>query len=117
MCRTPGLNLLTGPGNDSVSITNLVASGAQMILFTTGRGNPLGTAVPTVKLATNTALAVRKRDWIDFNAGTLAEGEPFHAVHDNLWRYLLDVASGRARTKNEESGYREIAIFKNGVTL
>lgn len=117
VCRTPGLNLLTGPGNDSVSITNLVASGAQMILFTTGRGNPLGTAVPTVKLATNTALAVRKRGWIDFNAGILAEGEPFHTVHDNLWRYLLDVASGRARTKNEESGYREIAIFKNGVTL
>lgn len=116
-CRTPGLNLLTGPGNDSVSLTNLVASGAQMLLFTTGRGNPLGTAVPTVKLATNTALAAHKQGWIDFNAGILAEGSSFEAAHGALWRYLLDVASGRARTKNEESGYREIAIFKNGVTL
>lgn len=116
-CTTSGLNLLTGPGNDSVSITNLVASGAQMILFTTGRGNPLGTAVPTVKLSTNSALYSRKKNWIDFDAGSLAEGESFASIQSRLWDYLLDVASGRIRTKNELNGYREIAIFKNGVTL
>ena len=116
-CMTPGLNLLTGPGNDSVSVTNLVASGAQMILFTTGRGNPLGTAVPTVKLSTNSALHAHKKNWIDFNAGTLTEGESFASAQRRLWAYLLEVASGRTRTKNEENGYRDIAIFKNGVTL
>ncbi len=116
-CRAPGLSLLAGPGNDGVSITNLASSGAQMILFTTGRGNPLGTAVPTVKLASNRALAARKPNWIDFDAGGLADGLSFDEAHASLWQYLLGVASGRIHTKNEINGYREIAVFKNGVTL
>lgn len=116
-CHAPGLSLLTGPGNDSVSVTNLASSGAQMILFTTGRGNPLGTAVPTVKIASNRALAARKPNWIDFDAGGLADGQSFDEAHASLWQYLLGVASGRIHTKNEINGYREIAVFKNGVTL
>lgn len=73
VCCKPGLNLMTGPGNDSVSITNLLASQAQVLLFTTGRGNPLGTAVPTIKIASNSALFHRKPNWMDFNAGAVLE--------------------------------------------
>lgn len=108
-----GLNLLNGPGNDMVAVTNLTAAGCHMILFSTGRGTPLGAPVPTVKIATNSALASKKKGWIDFNAGPILEGLDLTA---DLFTYLLEVAEGK-ETKNEQYGYREIAIFKDGVTL
>ncbi|MCQ2519068.1 MAG: altronate dehydratase family protein [Lachnospiraceae bacterium] len=108
-----GLNLLNGPGNDMVAVTNLTAAGCHMILFSTGRGTPLGAPVPTVKIATNSALASKKKEWIDFNAGLILEGLDLTA---DLFTYLLEVAEGK-ETKNEQYGYREIAIFKDGVTL
>ena len=111
-----GLNLLSGPGNDLVSATDLTAAGAHIILFTTGRGTPFGAPVPTVKIATNTALYKKKANWIDFNAGTVAEGEPLDDAGDRLLDYVLKVASGE-QTKNEQHNAREIAIFKDGVTL
>lgn len=108
-----GLSLLNGPGNDIVAITNLTAAGAHLILFTTGRGTPLGAPVPTVKVATNHDLAVRKSTWIDFDASPVLDGKDLDMVFFN---YVLEVASGK-HTKNEENGYREISIFKDGVTL
>jgi altronate hydrolase len=111
-----GLSLLNGPGNDQVSVTNLVASGAQMVLFTTGRGNPFGTAVPTVKISSNTQLYNKKRNWIDFNAGAILDGVTLEEVTEQFLNYLLDVASG-SKTKNEQNGYREISIFRDGVIL
>ena len=108
-----GLSLLTGPGNDMVAVTNLMAAGVQLILFTTGRGTPLGTAVPTVKISTNSALAEKKQNWIDFDAGSAIEGND---LTDELFEYILEVANGK-KTKNEENGYEEISIFKDGVTL
>jgi len=111
-----GLNLLSGPGNDLVSATDLTAAGAHLILFTTGRGTPFGAPVPTVKISTNTALYEKKRNWIDFNAGTVAEGETPDEAGERLLDFVLEIAGGR-RTKNEERGAREIAIFKDGVTL
>jgi len=115
--RTPGLNLLAGPGNDMVAATVLSASGVHLILFTTGLGTPLGSPVPTVKIATHGALAARKAAWIDFDAGGLLEGASLRALADRFFPFVLDVASGRRRTRNEESGFREIAIFKDGVTV
>lgn len=114
---TKGLNLLYGPGNDLVSCTALTAAGAHLILFTTGRGTPFGAPVPTMKIATNTPLAVKKAGWIDFNAGTVADGTRTldEAAHD-LMQTVLDTASGKL-TRTEENGFREIAIFKGGVTL
>lgn len=112
-----GLNLMIGPGNDSVSITNLLASGAQILLFTTGRGNPLATAIPTIKISSNSHMYERKKTWIDFNAGVILEGLGFDDAADQLWEQVLDVASGQVRTRNEINGYREIMIFKNGVLL
>jgi len=112
-----GLHLVTGPGNDPVSCTNLTASGANLILFTTGRGTPYGAPVPTIKISSNSALADRKPNWIDYNAGTLLEHKPYDVAAEELIALLLDVASGRIRTKNEQSGYKEISIFRNGVTL
>ncbi len=112
----PGLNLLNGPGNDIVAITNLTAAGAHMILFTTGRGTPVGAPVPTVKVATNSALAMRKKGWIDFNAGVLTEGKTIDQAAQEFFDFCMAVASGKP-TKNEEHGYREISIFKDGVTL
>ena len=111
-----GLNLLSGPGNDLVSATDLTAAGAHMILFTTGRGTPFGAPAPTVKISTNTALFEKKGNWIDFNAGTVAQGEDLDQAGDRLLDFVLETASGR-RTKAEERGAREIAIFKDGVTL
>ena len=100
-----------------VSATDLTAAGAHMILFTTGRGTPFGAPAPTVKISTNTALYEKKAKWIDFNAGTVAEGkESLDEAGDRLLDYVLKVASGEF-TKQEEDGYREIAIFKDGVTL
>ena len=116
-CITPGLNLMIGPGNDSVSITDLVSAGAQIILFTTGRGNPLGTVVPVVKIASNSELARRKPKWIDFDAGRLLDGRTMDELRDELWAMLIETASGRHQTRNEINGSREIMIFKNGVLL
>lgn len=105
----PGLNLLNGPGNDMVAITNLTAAGCHIILFTTGRGTPLGAPVPTVKIATNTTLAEKKRAWIDFDAQKDND-------ENSLLRLIIETANGK-QTKNELNDYREIAIFKDGVTL
>lgn len=107
-----GLSLLNGPGNDMVAVTNLVAAGAHLILFTTGRGTPLGTAVPTLKIATNSALATKKSNWIDFDAGSALETD----LTDELLKLVISVASG-SKVKNELSGYEEISIFKDGVIL
>lgn len=112
-----GLNLLEGPGNDIVSTTALTAAGVHMIFFTTGRGNPMGAAVPTVKVATNSGLAERKPNWIDFNAGKLLEGVSMNDLTDELLNFTLKVAGKETLTKNEQNGYRDIAIFKSGVTL
>ncbi|MCR2803851.1 UxaA family hydrolase [Paenibacillus soyae] len=112
-----GLNLLEAPGNDMVSVTALSAAGAHIVLFTTGRGTPFGGPVPTVKLATNSELASRKKNWIDFNAGRLLEGVSMPELTDELWRELIELASGERRTHNERNGFREIAIFKDGVIL
>ena len=111
--KKAGLSLLSGPGNDIVAITNLMAAGVHMILFTTGRGTPLGGAVPTVKISTNRELSERKSGWIDFDASPTLEGNP---LTDELFDYVIRVAEGEA-TKNELHGYREISIFKDGVTL
>ena len=112
-----GLNLVQGPGNDICACTALMAAGAQMILFTTGRGTPLGAPIPTVKVATNTALAEKKKNWIDFNAGVLVQGADPEETTETFFGWLLRLASGEVHTKAEQNGYREIAIFKNGVTL
>ena len=108
-----GLSLLNGPGNDAVAITNLMAAGVQIILFTTGRGTPIGSSVPTVKIATNHALAEKKSNWIDFDASGVLDGK---LLTDELFNYIIEVASGM-ETKNETNDYREISIFKDGVTL
>lgn len=115
--RKKGLQLLSGPGNDLVSATNLTAAGAQLILFTTGRGTPFGAPAPTVKIASNTGLFQRKRGWIDFNAGTIADGsETIEEAGERLLAQVLRVASGE-RTLSEIHGCREISIFKDGVVL
>ncbi|GHU21154.1 altronate hydrolase [Spirochaetia bacterium] len=110
-----GLLLLEGPGNDLVSTTALTAAGAHLILFSTGRGTPLGAPVPTIKIATNSALAQKKTKWIDFDAGRLLNEKP-ESVTADLFAYIMEVVAGN-QTKNEKNGYREIAVFKNGVTL
>ncbi len=117
VCRRPGLNLMTGPGNDSVSVTNLLTSQAQILLFTTGRGNPLGTAIPTVKIASNSLLFNNKPNWMDFDAGVVVDHGDIDSAAQALWRLVLDVASGRRHTKSEENDDREIMIFKDGVIL
>ncbi len=112
-----GLNVLSGPGNDLVSATDLTAAGAHMILFTTGRGTPFGAPAPTMKISTNTPLYEKKRAWIDFNAGTVAEGkETLDEAGDRLLDYVLKVASGE-QVNAEKHGIREISIFKDGVVL
>ncbi len=110
-----GLSLLNGPGNDIVAVTNLTAAGVHMILFTTGRGTPLGAPVPTVKISTNHSLALKKTNWIDFDAAKVLENASTD-VCDELLELVLGVASGR-KTLNEQNGYHEISIFKDGVTL
>lgn len=111
-----GLQLLYGPGNDIVSSSALTAAGAHIILFTTGRGTPLGAPVPTLKISSNTALCERKPGWIDFDAGVLLSGASFEEAGEKLISLILDCASGR-KTKNELSGVYEFAVFKNGVTM
>ncbi len=114
--KTPGLNLISAPGNDLVATTTLGMCGCQMVLFTTGRGTPFGGFIPTVKVATNSTLANHKQNWIDFNAGKLVEGVSMDDLSAEFIDYILEVASGK-KTQNEINGYREIAIFKSGVTL
>ena len=108
-----GLSLLNGPGNDIVACTNLTCAGVHVILFTTGRGTPLGAPVPTIKISTNKTLSENKANWIDFDASPILEGND---STDALFDYIIEVANG-TETKNEINGYREISIFKSGVTL
>ncbi len=115
--KVNGLNLLSAPGNDLVASTALAAAGCQIVLFTTGRGTPFGTFVPTMKIATNPTLAQRKANWVDFNAGQLIEGKTMQEVVPMFIDKILAVASGEELAQNEKNGYREISIFKNGVTL
>lgn len=111
-----GLNLLSAPGNDLVASTALAASGAHIVLFTTGRGTPFASPVPTIKIASNSALASKKSNWIDFNCGVLVEdGTPAELSRD-LFDFVMDIASGK-KSKSEEAGFHDMAIFKQGVTL
>ncbi|HDT7939402.1 TPA: UxaA family hydrolase, partial [Enterococcus faecium] len=113
--RKPGLSLLQAPGNDLVAASALASSDCQLVLFTTGRGTPFGSYVPTVKVSTNTTLFERKGHWMDFNAGVLLE-QPMEVILESFVQKIISVASGE-ETKNEQNDVREIAIFKNGVTL
>lgn len=114
--KTPGLNLLSAPGNDLVASTALASAGAQIVLFTTGRGTPFACPVPTVKISTNSALAAKKSNWIDFNAGVLVEDQPMAEVTEQFFDYILSVASGE-KVCSEKAGFHDFAIFKQGVTL
>lgn len=111
-----GLNLLSAPGNDLVASTALASAGCQLVLFTTGRGTPFGTFVPTMKISTNSNLYHNKPNWIDFNAGQLVEGVEMKDLVRQFIDKIIAVASGEP-ARNETNGYREISIFKNGVTL
>ena len=114
--REKGLNLLSAPGNDLVAATALAVSGAQIVLFTTGRGTPFATLVPTMKISSNSKLAGYKAGWIDFNAGEMVETKTKDQVAMELFQYVLRVASGE-KVKSEEAGFHDLAIFKQGVTL
>ena len=114
--HTPGLNLLSAPGNDLVAATALAASGAHIVLFTTGRGTPFASPVPTVKISSNSTLAGKKKNWIDFNAGVLVEDAELEETGQKLFDYVIDVASGK-KVRSEEAGFHDMAIFKQGVTL
>ena len=114
--KAKGLNLLSAPGNDLVASTALAAAGCQIVLFTTGRGTPFGTFVPTAKISTNSTLAANKPLWIDFNAGAIVDGTPAEDVDKAFIDFVINTASGTL-VNNEKSGYSEIAIFKSGVTL
>lgn len=111
-----GLNLLNAPGNDLVAASALAMSGCQIVLFTTGRGTPFGAFVPTMKISTNTHLYEFKKNWIDYNAGQLLEGKSMQTVLENFIQFTVEVCNGK-HLKHEESGFKEIAIFKTGVTL
>ena len=114
--KNKGLNLLSAPGNDLVASTALAVSGAQIVLFTTGRGTPFASPVPTVKISSNSSLAGKKNNWIDFNAGRMVEDKSKEELAQELFDYVLEVASGR-KVKAEEAGFHDMAIFKQGVTL
>ena len=115
--KVAGLNLLSAPGNDLVASTALAVSGAQIVLFTTGRGTPFASAVPTVKVSSNSQLAGKKSGWIDFDAGRLLQdGMTLPELGMEFYEYVLAVANGK-KVKSEEEGYRDLAIFKQGVTL
>lgn len=114
--KTKGLNLLSAPGNDLVASTALAASGAHIVLFTTGRGTPFASPVPTVKISSNSQLYEHKNNWIDFNCGSMVEGKPLSELGQDLFQYVLDVASGE-EVKAEKAGFHDLAIFKQGVTL
>ncbi|MBR4662032.1 MAG: altronate dehydratase [Clostridia bacterium] len=115
--KVRGLSLLNAPGNDLVASTSLAVSGAQLVLFTTGRGTPFGSPVPTVKISSNSALAEKKSGWIDFDAGIITETGDVKGCGEALFEYVMKLASGEILTKNEETGKRGISIFKDGVTL
>ena len=114
--KVKGLNLLSAPGNDLVASTALAMSGAQIVLFTTGRGTPFASPVPTIKISSNTRLAKHKEHWIDFNAGRMVEDRTKGDLAEALFQFVLDVASGKP-VKAEEAGFHDWAIFKQGVTL
>jgi altronate hydrolase len=114
--RKNGLNLLAAPGNDLVAASALGFSGCQMVMFTTGRGTPFGSFIPTLKISTNSTLFNKKKNWIDFNAGQLLEGKTMDQLLEELISYVIEVASGK-KLNHEKSGFKEIAIFKTGVTL
>lgn len=113
-----GLSLVKAPGNDGVSSTAMAASGATIILFTTGRGTPLGFPVPTIKISSNSELYRKKPTWIDFNAGQILDGtKNLNELSNEFLNFIIDTASGKIKSKNEINGYKEIAIWKDGVTL
>ncbi len=114
--KEKGLNLLSAPGNDLVASTALAASGAHIVLFTTGRGTPFACPVPTVKISTNNQLAEKKHNWIDFNCGVIVNDTPLDELSNDLLDFVLDIASGK-KSKSEEAGFHDMAIFKQGVTL
>ena len=114
--QTKGLNLLQGPGNDGVSSTALAAAGCHLVLFSTGRGTPFSTVVPTIKISTNTALFKKKPYWIDFNAGEIVDGRSFDELANELLDYVLKTASGQ-QSVSEKRGIHEIVIWKDGVTM
>ena len=114
--RQPGLNLLSAPGNDAVATSALAGAGCHMVLFSTGRGTPYGGFVPTVKLATNSELAAKKPHWIDFDAGRLIHGTPMESLLEQFVDLIVAIANGQA-ARNEVNDFRELAIFKSGVTL
>jgi len=114
--HTKGLNLLSAPGNDLVAATALATSGAHIVLFTTGRGTPFASPVPTMKISTNSSLSQKKRNWIDFDCGTIVNGQPMDDLAQELFDYVIRVASGE-KLKSEEAGFHDMAIFKQGVTL
>ena len=114
--KSKGLNLLSAPGNDLVASSALGFSGCQMVLFTTGRGTPFGSFVPTMKISTNTDIYNRKKNWIDFNAGQLLDGKTMEEVLEEFVDFVIEVASGK-QLNHEKTGFKEIAIFKTGVTL
>ena len=114
--KEKGLNLLSAPGNDLVASTALAASGAHIVLFTTGRGTPFACPVPTVKISTNNQLAQKKHNWIDFNCGVIVNDTPLDELSDDLLDFVLDIASGK-KSKSEEAEFHDMAIFKQGVTL
>lgn len=116
MVSSKGLHLLSAPGNDLVAATALAASGAHIVLFTTGRGTPFASPVPTVKIASNSALAAKKTNWIDFNCGIMVDGTSLEELQQQLFDYVIAVASGQ-KVKAEEAGFHDMAIFKQGVTL
>lgn len=114
--HTKGLNLLSAPGNDLVASTALAASGAHIVLFTTGRGTPFASPVPTMKISTNTGLSHKKSNWIDFNCGSLVEDVDMETLKNQFFDFVIEVASGK-KVKSEEAGFHDMAIFKQGVTL
>ena len=115
--KRKGLSLLEAPGNDLVASNALAASGAHLVLFTTGRGTPFGCPVPTIKISSNSPLAEKKHSWIDFNAGALLDGKTLDGLCDEFVDYIIAVASGEKHAKSESLDKHELAIFKDGVTL
>ncbi|MDU8925151.1 altronate dehydratase family protein [Pasteurellaceae bacterium LIM206] len=114
--RKNGLNLLSAPGNDAVATSALASAGCHMVLFSTGRGTPYGGFVPTLKIATNSELAMKKKHWIDFDAGRLVHDVSMNELLDNFIDLVVETVNGKP-TKNELNEFRELAIFKSGVTL
>ncbi len=116
LVKNTGLNLLSAPGNDLVAATALAASGAQIVLFTTGRGTPFASPVPTVKISSNSNIAHKKSNWIDFNAGVLLEDVNKEELEHKFYDYIISVVNGK-KVCSEEAGYHDMAILKQGVTL